>query len=505
MKKHILIIGAGPGGLTAGMILAHRGFKVTIVEKEAEVGGRNASIKMDGYTFDTGPTFLMMNFILDEMFKLAGKQTKDLLDIRKLSPMYRLKFDDVTFLPTNDHQEMKKRIKEMYPGNENGYDVFLKKEKLRFEKMYPCLQIDYSYIWKFLNINLLKALPYLSLGESLFGNLGNYFDKEKLRLSFTFQSKYLGMSPWECPAAFTLIPYVEHKYGIYHVMGGLNQISHAMKKVFLENGGTLHLKTKVESLITEGKKAKGAKTEKGDIINADEVVINADFAYAMSNLIDEKKRSKYSNGNLKKKKYSCSTFMLYMGLDKKYDIPHHNIFFANDYLSNIEEIFNSRKLTADMSFYVQNACTTDPSLAPEGCSTIYVLVPVANTDSNIDWDNEKSSYREKVINAITTRTELKDIKEHIKVEKIVTPQDWQNSYNIFFGATFNLAHNIMQMMYFRPHNKFEELDNCYLVGGGTHPGSGLPTIYESGRITSNMISKKYGVSFENVSLKSNYE
>jgi phytoene desaturase len=505
MNKHILIIGAGPGGLTAGMILANRGFKVTIIEKEAEVGGRNSAIKIDGYTFDTGPTFLMMNFILDEMFKMAGKDIKDYLDVKKLDPMYRLKFDDVTFLPTNKREEMKKKISEMSPGDEKGYDKFLAKEKVRFEKMYPCLQIDYSYIWKFLNPNLIKAFPFLSLGKSLFSNLGRYFSKEKLKLSFTFQSKYLGMSPWECPAAFTLIPYVEHKYGIYHVMGGLNQISHAMKKIFLEKGGALHLNTKVESLVLEGKSVKGVKTDKGEIIQADETIINADFAYAMSKLIDDKKRSKYSDKNLKKKKYSCSTFMLYLGVDKKYDIPHHNIFFAEDYRTNIDDIFNTKRLTDDMSFYVQNACATDPSLAPNGCSTIYVLVPIANTDSSIDWNKEKNTYREKVLDALEKRTELKDIRQHIKTEKVITPENWQNDYNIFFGATFNLAHNILQMMYFRPHNKLEDLDNCYLVGGGTHPGSGLPTIYESGRITSNMISKKYGIKYEKVSLKNKYD
>lgn len=505
INKHILIVGAGPGGLTAGMILANRGFKVTVLEKESEVGGRNAAISIDGYTFDTGPTFLMMNFILDEMFVMAGKNVSDYLEVKKLDPMYRLKFNDTSFLPANNHEEMKRKISDLYPGNEKGYTTFLDKEKIRFEKMYPCLQIDYSYIWKFLHPNLIKAFPYLSLGKSLFQSLGDYFNKENLKLSFTFQSKYLGMSPWECPAAFTLIPYVEHKYGIYHVMGGLNKISHAMKKVFIENGGTLKLSTKAESLMFSGKKVTGVTTDSGETIYADEVVLNADFAYAMNTLANNNKRKKYSDKNLKKKKYSCSTFMLYLGVDKKYDIPHHNIFFANDYKTNIEDIFNNKKLSTDMSFYIQNASITDPSLAPDGCSTIYALVPVANKDSNIDWKKEKTTYKNMILDAIVQRTELKDIRKHIKVEKIITPDNWQSDYNVFYGATFNLAHNILQMLYFRPHNKFEEFDNCYLVGGGTHPGSGLPTIYESGRITSNMISKKYGVEYEKVDLKQNYE
>ncbi|MBN1622462.1 MAG: phytoene desaturase [Endomicrobiales bacterium] len=503
-KKKIVIVGAGPGGLTAGMLLASRGFDVTVFEREDDVGGRNRSIKSEGYTFDTGPTFLMMQFILEEIFEMTNRKASDYIKIVKLDPMYRLKFDDFEFLPTNNKETMKKRIKSLFPGNENGLDKFHEKEKVRFEKMYPCLQLDYSYIYKFFHPNLLKALPYLSLGQSLFNNLGKYFNKEKLKLSFTFQSKYLGMSPWECPAAFTLIPYIEHTYGIYHVIGGLNQISQAMKRVIEEEGGKVVLNARVRELLIESNKTRGVVLENGEKVSADEVVVNADFAYAMANMVRDGVLKKYSIKNLKRKKYSCSTFMLYLGVDKKYDIPHHNIFFAKDYRSNIEDIFNRKKLSDDMSFYIQNACVSDSTLAPNGCSTIYVLVPVANMDSNIDWDKEKKVYRDKIINEIVRRTEMKDIENHIKFEKVITPDEWQDDYNIFFGATFNLAHGLFQMLYFRPHNKFEELDNLYIVGGGTHPGSGLPTIYESGRISSNMISKKYGVKYKNSSLKEKY-
>jgi phytoene desaturase len=230
----------------------------------------------------------------------------------------------------------------------------------------------------------------------------------------------------------------------------------------------------------------------GEEVRADEVIINADFAYSMANLT-EQKLAKYTKARLDKMKYSCSTFMLYLGVDKLYDIPHHNVFFADKYRENIEDIFHNGKLTEDMSFYIQNASITDPTLAPGGHSTIYVLVPVANRSFGIDWVVEKDKYEEKVLAAIEARTELKDLRSHIKVKKVITPDDWQDSYNVYNGATFNLAHNLGQMLYFRPRNKFECLENCYLVGGGTHPGSGLPTIYESGRISSEMIMKKHKV------------
>lgn len=490
-KKRIIIVGAGPGGLTAGMLLSHKGFEVEIFEKNNAVGGRNAAINLNGFLFDTGPTFLMMNFILEEIFEMTNRKLSDYIEVKQIDPMYRLKFNDLEFTPTNNRDAMKKLIADKFPGNENGYDEFLKKISLQYEKMYPCLKMDYSHFSKLFSKNMINALPYLSLGKSLYDNLGKFFKNELLKLSFTFQAKYLGMSPWECPAAFTMIPYVEHKYGIYHVIGGLNKISHAMQKAVEESKGKVHFNKTVKKLIIENKKVEGVILEDGTKVYGDEVVVNADFAYSMSSLVEKDLLKKYTPTKLKNKRYSCSTFMLYLGIDKKYEIPHHNIFFANDYRKNINDIFNNPKLSDDMSMYIQNASISDSTLAPKNSSTIYVLVPVPNNKNPIDWNKEKHIFRNKVLNLIVQKTEMKDIKEHIIAEKIITPKDWQDDYNVFFGATFNLAHNLTQMLYFRPHNKFEELDNCYLVGGGTHPGSGLPTIYESGRITADLISKKY--------------
>ena len=492
MAKKIAIIGAGPGGLTAGMILAKNGFDVEIFEKEGQVGGRNAAIKLGEYTFDTGPTFLMMNFVLEEVFKMAGKDVKDYLEQIQLDPMYRLKFSDIEVWPTSDHEKMKQEIAKLFPGNEDGYQKFLDKEQVRYDKMYPCLKVDYSSIKSLFSKNLFKALPHLGLGKSIFESLGSYFKQEKLKLSFTFQSKYLGMSAWECPAAFSIIPFIEHSFGIFHVKGGLNAISLAMSKVFAENGGKLRLNAKVKNIIIEGKTAKGVELTTGEKIFADEVIINSDFAYSMANLTNSS-IPKYSKAKLAKMKYSCSTFMLYLGVDKQYTIPHHNVFFAEKYRQNIDDIFTLGKLSDDMSFYIQNASITDSTLAPKGHSTIYVLVPVPNESFGLDWEKEKATMEEKVIAAIESRTELKDIRAHIKVKKVITPIDWRDTYHVYNGATFNLAHNIAQMLYLRPRNKFEGLNNCYLVGGGTHPGSGLPTIYESGRISSQMIMKKYNI------------
>jgi phytoene desaturase len=187
---------------------------------------------------------------------------------------------------------------------------------------------------------------------------------------------------------------------------------------------------------------------------------------------------------------------MYLGVKKQYDLPHHNVFFAKDYKANVKNIFNNLKLSQDTSFYIQNASLTDPTLAPKGKSTLYVLIPVPNKKGKIDWKVEKDKVRENVLNLMETRAGLKDLRQNIEVEKIYTPDTWDDELNVFLGATFNLGHNLPQMLYFRPRNQFEEVDNVYLTGGGTHPGSGLPTIYESGRISANLICKKYGASYK---------
>jgi phytoene desaturase len=492
--KHIVVVGAGPGGLTAAMLLANRGFKVTVFEKEPHVGGRNAAIVSNGYKFDTGPTFLMMKFILDEVFEEAGRNIGDYLKCVKLEPMYRLQFEDVRLEPTTEREAMLRQLDAHFPGNRAGYDKFMAVEKRRFHLMYPCLQKDYATIRQYLTRDLLKALPNLSLGRSLLDVLGDYFKEDKLKLSFTFQSKYLGMSAWDCPGAFAILPYVEHAFGVYHVMGGLSEISGAMAKVCLELGVDLRLGTPVKQLMLENRQVRGVELADGEKVPADETVLNADFGYAMKNLVPPGVLKKYSPENVDAREYSCSTFMLYLGFDKVYDLPHHTVFFAGDYQGNIRDIFQRKVLSQDISFYVRNASVTDPALAPPGHSAVYVLVPVPNRTATIDWAKETPAFRDRVIAAMEKRAGMADLRSHIREEIVYTPQTWQDM-NIQFGATFNLAHSLNQMLYFRPRNKFEELDNCYLVGGGTHPGSGLPTIYESGRIAANLIARRYGVTF----------
>jgi phytoene desaturase len=385
-KKKIVIVGAGPGGLTAAMVLARRGFDVEVFEKAGVVGGRNAELTVGDFRFDLGPTFLMMKFVLDKAFEEAGEKSEDYLDFVRLDPMYRLIFPDFSMDVTGDRAKMKAQIACCFPGEEAGLDKFFERESERFRHIYACLEKDYSSLTDFFKPNFLRAIPYIPFGRSIYQYLGNYFRSERLRLSFTFQSKYLGMSPWECPAFFVILPYIEHAFGVFHVQGGLSDISNAMAKVAEKYGARIHLNAPVKQLLIEKGAVKGVVLEDGRKILADETIVNADFAHAMHSLVPPRILKKYAPEKLKKKQFSCSTFMLYLGLDKIFaDLPHHNIVFARDYHKNTDDIFRNLKLSDDISFYIRNSSVTDPLVAPEGKSGIYILVPVPNNSSGIDW------------------------------------------------------------------------------------------------------------------------
>jgi phytoene desaturase len=495
MKKHIVVVGAGPGGLSCAMILARRGFAVTVVESKDTVGGRNAPLHLGQYTFDRGPTFLMMDFILREIFQEAGRNIDDYCTLTRLETLYDLRFDDGNLESTLDQTALQAAIDRLFPGNAGAVKSFMQKEARRYEKLFPCLQKDYSSITSLFSPTLLKALPHLSIGKSMIDLLGTYFRQEKAKLAFTFQSKYLGMSAWDCPALFTMIPYVEHQYGICHVTGGLHRISAAMAQVLAEHGGHIRLSAPVASLVIENRAVKGVRLSSGETIDADEVVVNADFAHAMTTLVPPGVLKKYRAENLARKDYSCSAFMLYLGVNKRYQTAHHTIVFAKNYRTNVEDIFHRKITSPEISLYVQNPVVTDPAAAPDGKSGIYVLVPAPNLTGPTDWNQNRQHYRDLAIETIMRRTAMTDLKDHIEIEKIVTPADWRDEHHVYQGAVFNLAHHISQLLYFRPHNKFEELEHCYLVGGGTHPGSGLPTIYESARISANLICRAHGVAF----------
>jgi len=492
-KPTALIVGSGPGGLASALLLAHSGVDVTVLEKEEKVGGRTKLVHKDGYTFDRGPTFFHYPEVIEQIFQAIGRDAHKELGLMPLDPMYRLVFGAGGHIDaTSDLEAMTQRIHDLAgEKNANGFKKYVTQNRKKLEFSKQCLQTPWTSPLNVLSKRAIRVATVLKPWSSVASDLSKHFDDERVRLAMSFQTKYLGMSPFHAPSLFTILAFLEYEHGIFHAKGGLGSITARMGEIAEELGVKIRCNTPVKSLMYEGKTVVGVRIEGEDIL-ADKVVMNADFAHAMTTLVPDEKRKKWSNKKLEKKGYSCSTFMLYLGVDKQYpDLKHHQIYASSSYEQNLEDITNHRLTWEDPSVYVQNASVTDDSLAPEGHSTVYVLVPVPNTHESIVWDDIKDDYRELIIKQLA-KLGYDDIADHIVSETIMTPDDWGAS-DIYRGAVFNLTHDLKQMLWRRPNNRFEEAKNLYIVGGGTHPGSGLPTIFESARISSKLLLADLGI------------
>ncbi len=487
------MVGAGPGGLAASMQLAKAGVDVTILEKMDRVGGRSAAIEQSGYRFDTGPTFFLYPRVLEEIFRSVGYELFDEVPMKRLDPQYRLVFGAGGQLDcTGDIERMEDAVAKFSPADRGSLTRYMRDNRRKLAAFRPILESPFDSAIDLLRPSLMGAAPLVKPWKSLGQELSSYFKDPRLVLAFSFQSKYLGMSPFNCPSLFSILSYLEYEYGVYHPYGGCNKVNEKMAAISESLGAKVHLNEPVTKLEFEGKKVKAVLTDR-DRYECDAIVINADFANAMQKLVPNNLRRRWSDEQLSKKRYSCSTFMMYLGIEGKYpELPHHTISISKDYERNLRQIENDFELPDDPSIYIHNPSILDPSMAPEGHSALYVLVPVPHLTDRTPWDAEQTAnYRNLTLNCLE-RLGLHDLRAKIRYEKLITPKDWE-AQGIYRGATFNLAHNLGQMLHRRPHNKFEELQDVYLVGGGTHPGSGLPVIYESSRITCKKLLPRLGI------------
>ncbi|MEM6328697.1 MAG: phytoene desaturase family protein [Planctomycetota bacterium] len=506
MSRSVIVIGAGPGGLAAAMLLAKAGVRVRVVESQPFVGGRTSTLTDsstgDGsYRFDRGPTFFLYPRILKEIFQACGYDLFAECPMERLDPQYRLVFgaEDPAGVAkldaTPDVERMEQEIAQISPADASGFRRFLDDNRTKLGRFQPILEEPFYKLTDFLRPNVLLSAGLLRPWRSLYGEVGRFFKDPRLNLAFTFQGKYLGMSPFQCPSLFSILAFLEYEYGVFHPIGGCGAVSSRMAELVEELGGEVCTGEPVEELLFEGKRVVGVRTSQGEQ-RADAVVVNADFAGAMHRMAPDKARRRWTDKKLAAKKYSCSTLMFYLGLEgTQPDLPHHTIYLSSDYQRNLADIEHGRPLGPDPSVYVQNACVTDPSLAPAGCSTLYVLVPTANTRAGLDWQAERDRLRPQVFEQLA-KLGVPDAESRVRVEHVISPTDWQDDHRIYRGATFNLAHSLDQMLYWRPHNRFEDFAGTYLVGGGTHPGSGLPTIYSSARITVDTLLGDLGVTGE---------
>jgi phytoene desaturase len=501
-KKKVCIVGAGPGGLANAMLMAKAGAEVTVFERAERVGGRCSAIEADGFRFDTGPTFFLYPRVLEEIFQAVGRDLWRDVPMTRLDPQYRLEFGlGGRIDATGDLERMRSEIARIAPQDADSFVRFMNENRNKLERFRPILESPFNSLLDLLRPSVLKAVPWVRPWSSVANDLCKHFSDPRLVTAFSFQSKYLGMSPFQCPSLFTILAFLEYEYGVFHPTGGCAAVSERMAEIAQDMGVDIRLNEPVEKLYFEGRKAVGLKTRSGGQL-FDSLVVNADFAQAMKTLVPNRLRKKWNDRKLDRSKYSCSTFMLYLGIDGLYDqLPHHTIYIAKDYERNLEEIDRLKILSEDPSIYVQNACVTDSSLAPSGMSTLYVLAPVTHQSPNVDWKSQAAMFRKRVLKQME-KLGVHDVESRIRFEKVVTPDDWQNNYQVFRGATFNLAHNLGQMLHARPKNHFTDLQHVYLVGGGTHPGSGLPVIYESARISARMMCEALRLEFPDAGVES---
>lgn len=496
-QPNVVIVGAGPGGLAAAMQAAYAGARVTVLEKQAQVGGRTSTFCQAGFTFDLGPTFFLYPRVLAEIFASVGRDLWADVPMQRLDPHYRVSFGlGGSIDATSDMPRMERQIAALCPQDAGGLMRYMRDNREKLASFRPILESPFERATDLTRLKYLPALKWLRPWRSVASELETYFSDPRLVLAFSFQSKYLGMSPFRCPSLFSILSYLEYEHGVYHPFGGCGAISQRMAAAARQLGVEIRLSEAVTGFEFRGKRPTAVCTPEGSY-PCDSVIINADFAEAMRTMVPNGLRRRWTDRRIARKKFSCSTFMLYLGIRGRYDeLPHHSIHISADYAKNLREIERDFVLPEDPSFYVQNACVTDPSLAPPGRSSLYVLVPVPHQSGAIVWDEPtRRAFRRRTLQRLG-QIGLADVEQRIEFERMLTPDDWQTQYAIYRGATFNLAHSLDQMLHRRPNNRFEDLDGVYLVGGGTHPGSGLPVIYESSRITCKQMLPRLGLSSE---------
>ncbi|NCY02956.1 MAG: phytoene desaturase, partial [Planctomycetia bacterium] len=454
MTRTVNIIGAGPGGLASAMLLARAGLRVRVLERLDVPGGRTSTISTpEGFRFDLGPTFFLYPRVLDEIFADSGYDLRREVELVRLDPQYRLVFGaGGELLATPDVDRMEREVARLSPADAGSFTRFMQANRDKFARFAPFLEQPFEHWLDLATPDLLRLMPILKPWKSLDAELGMFFSDERIRLAFTFQSKYLGMSPFRCPSLFSILSFLEYEHGVFHPIGGCGAVSAAMARIAADMGVEIRYGEPVESLEFAGRRVTGVRTAQGSYA-ADATVVNADFARSMTRLVPDRLRRRWNDRRIASRRFSCSTFMLYLGIDGRYDdIAHHNIYLSTSYRDNLADIETRHRLGRDPSMYLQNACVTDPSLAPEGMSTLYLLIPVTHRHPNVDWRREAAAYREVALDQLE-RIGIRGVRGRIRYEKMITPDDWQDDYEIYRGATFNLSHDLAQMLHLRPHNR----------------------------------------------------
>lgn len=488
MSKSVNIIGSGFGGLSLALRLQSQGYQVKLFEKNSMVGGHAYQIKEKGYTFDMGPSLITAPDILKDLFASAGKKVEDYLDLHYLDPFYRIYFADKTYIDySGDAESMKKQMAVFNERDAQKYDEFIDFS----EQIYHAVITDGLGARPFSELStMMKFIPKALKTKALYPAYylaSRFFKDPRHRFMFSFHPLFIGGNPFRVPAIYLMISYLEKEGGVWYSTGGMYSLVTALKDIFLEKGGKIYLDTPVDEIKVENGLATGVSAD-GEFHASDITVSNADVTHTYTKLISPEHRKKWKDSKLESSKYSMGCFVLYLGVKKKYpELLHHTLILSPRYRELVTDIFDNHVLPDDFSMYLHVPSKTDPSMAPEGCESIYILAPVTNLKADIDWDKKGPEFAEKMIDYLENEFGMEGLAEHIDYKSWFTPKDFQEKRNSHLGSPWGLEPSLLQTAYFRPHNVSEDIPNLYFVGAGTHPGAGVPGVMLSAQATESCI------------------
>ena len=477
-----IVIGSGFGGIAAALRLRAKNHSVTLIEKHQELGGRARVFKKNGFIYDGGPTVITAPYLIYELFELFNKDPKNYIDIKPLKTWYRFIFDDGSkFDYSGNENEMEKQIKEINDKDVVGYRKLVSFTKKIFEKGFIELS-DVPFDKPLFMAKQLPSLLSLKSYKSVYSLVSSFIKNDKLRRILSMHPLLVGGNPFTTTSIYGLILFLEKKWGIHYSMGGTGQIINGLEKLMREERINVIKEKEVKDFIIDRDKINGVILDDKRIILADNVVCNADPPAIYEKLINKKKTNLIFKWKKNRMEYSMGLFVYYFGTKIKYDkVEHHTIKFGNKYQEHLDDIFNKKKLNEDISYYLHRPSATDSSMSPKGKDCFYVLVPVPNNQSGIDWSTEGERMKNLVINKMQ-KDLLPDLKENIVDDFYLTPDYFEKELNTKFGSGFSIQPKFSQSAYFRFHNKSEIFKGLYFVGAGTHPGAGVPGVLSSAKV-----------------------
>jgi phytoene desaturase len=487
-KQTVIVIGSGFGGLSAAIRLAAKGHRVTLFEKRDQLGGRAYQYEINGFRFDGGPTVITAPYMFDELFAAAGRRRADYLELVPLDPFYRI-FDHTGrhFDYWRDAAQTEAEIRRWNPADVAGYRTLSAQVAAIFDKFYPYTEKPFHHL-----VDLFKLLPdivRLRAFMGTYGFVGSAIRDDFLRRVFSFHPLLIGGNPFETPSIFTLIMQFEKRWGVHYALGGTGAIVRALGRLLEELGVEIRLKAEVEELLIQNRRVSGVRLADGTERRADVVVCNGEVAHAYRRLIPAQHRRLYPNWRLDLIKQSMSLFVIYFGTKRRYldsVLQHHNIIVNRDYKALLSDVFGARRLPDELALYLHMPSRTDPTIAPAGCESFYVLSLVPNLGANIDWQAAAKPYRDRVMQFLEDNY-LPGLQANIVAEHYIDPLHFRDTLNSDRGAAFSVEPLLLQSAWFRPHNRSEEFANLYFVGAGTHPGAGVPAVLASGKIAAELI------------------